>query len=294
MSILSNEQPISFDCAAQRLLGILHSPGNAIGDTGLLLVVGGPQYRVGSHRQFVLLARWLAATGIPVFRFDYRGMGDSSGERRDFSDISDDIHAAIATFLEHATGVRQVVLWGLCDAATANAFYAVSDPRVIGQIALNPWVRTDEGEAQAFIKHYYFQRVLSPAFWRKVVARQFDIGRAVRDFVRKLGQSRAAGISSQQDNRPLPPRLRDAQLAYTGPTLLILSGQDLTAKEYEMRVAESAEWQRWMTSYRVTLARLAEADHSFSRALWRDQVAALSGDWIVRHFGPDAGSDQDL
>ena len=42
---------------------------------GMLIVVGGPQYRAGSHRQFTLLARDVAATGVPTMRFDYRGMG---------------------------------------------------------------------------------------------------------------------------------------------------------------------------------------------------------------------------
>jgi len=51
---------------------------------GVLIVVGGPQYRVGSHRQFLLLSRRLAAEGHPVMRFDYRGMGDASGAMRGF------------------------------------------------------------------------------------------------------------------------------------------------------------------------------------------------------------------
>jgi hypothetical protein len=37
-----------------------------------------------------------------------------------------------------------------------------------------------------------------------------------------------------------------------------------------------------MGSGRVTVQRLEEADHTFSRALWRDQVAAWSRDWIER------------
>lgn len=66
---------------------MLHHPNEHEVPLGLLMVVGGPQYRVGSHRQFVLLARDLAAAGIPVFPFDYRGMGDSTGQARDFEGI---------------------------------------------------------------------------------------------------------------------------------------------------------------------------------------------------------------
>lgn len=278
------EQPIFFECHGEQLLGILHRAPQSAADVGLLLVVGGPQYRVGSHRQFVLLARDLAKAGIPVLRFDYRGMGDSSGEARDFEAVTEDIAIALDTFIANVPGLSKVVTWGLCDAATANAFYALHDERVVGQIALNPWVRTVEGEAQAFIKHYYLKRVLSGDFWRKVLSFKFDPRSALSDFFSKLSQSRSGGTDdggATADQRPLPRRLFDAQLGYKGRTLLILSGQDLTAKEYENRVAERSEWQQWLKAPTVEVRKLEDADHTFSTAVWRDQVATWSRDWIL-------------
>lgn len=279
------EKPLFFECAGDALLGVLHHPGSASLDVGLLLVVGGPQYRVGSHRQFVLLARALAAAGIPVFRFDYRGMGDSAGDPRDFEHIGLDIRAALDCFSAHCSGLRGVVLWGLCDAATANAFYTASDSRVLGQIALNPWVRTSSGAAQAFIRHYYLQRFISRAFWHKVFSGKWPMVPAVRDFFSKLGHSREMPADTQGKNRAaLPERLLAAQQAAGGPTLVILSGQDLTAREYDDRVSRSPAWSAWMVSPKVTLYRLDAADHTFSRAVWRDQVAEWSRDWMLAHF----------
>ena len=288
---MPEEIPLFFDCAGDQLLGILHRARDGDRGVGVLLVVGGPQYRVGSHRQFVLLARQLAEAGIPVFRFDCRGMGDSEGAPRDFEGIAQDIGSALDAFCEQMPAISRFVLWGLCDAATANAFYARTDDRVVGQIALNPWVRTDEGEAQAFIKHYYLQRLLSGAFWRKVLSLQFDAAGAMRDFLVKLGQSRGGsrGRYDTRDTRPLPVRLRESQIAFPGATLLILSGRDLTAKEYELRVAESVEWQAWMASAAVSVQRLEEADHTFSCAAWRDRVAAWSRDWILGLAGSKRG-----
>ena len=46
--------------AQARMAGILSLP-DAPGPRGVLIVTGGPQYRIGSHRQFVLLARAQAA-----------------------------------------------------------------------------------------------------------------------------------------------------------------------------------------------------------------------------------------
>ena len=56
---MSREIPLAFPCQQDSLIGILHRPERPR-RTGVVIVVGGPQYRVGSHRQFTLLARYLA------------------------------------------------------------------------------------------------------------------------------------------------------------------------------------------------------------------------------------------
>jgi exosortase A-associated hydrolase 1 len=165
-----NERALVFDCHGDALLGVLHTPVAAQG-IGVVVVVGGPQYRVGSHRQFVHLARALCRAGYAVLRFDVRGMGDSQGSQRPFDRLRDDIAAAIDTLLAHASSVRRVVLWGLCDGASAAWLYlqASGDPRVVGICAANPWVRSSEGLARTHVKHYYAQRVLSRSFWSKLI-----------------------------------------------------------------------------------------------------------------------------
>ena len=67
---------VQFDCEGLRLFGVLSQPAEP-GRRGVLLVVGGPQYRVGSHRQFTLLARDLAA-GLDgeLGRLEYRNFPD--------------------------------------------------------------------------------------------------------------------------------------------------------------------------------------------------------------------------
>ena len=151
------EHALAFACNDSWLYGILSIPENT-SSRGVLVVVGGPQYRAGSHRQFTLLARDLAAYGVPVLRFDCRGMGDSEGEPRIFEDIEEDLQCAIDKFMEEIPGLDEVVIWGLCDAASAALFYAHRDPRVTGLVLLNPWVRSEQGEAKAYLKHYYLAR----------------------------------------------------------------------------------------------------------------------------------------
>jgi uncharacterized protein len=282
---LDSEKAVLFRCGDDELCGIVHAPRVVGVDEGVLLVVGGPQYRVGSHRQFVMLARSLADAGIAVLRFDYRGMGDSQGTPTDFGSIHDDIAAAADVLFDACPHLRRMVLWGLCDAATANAFYGArsNDERLVGQVALNPWVRTAEGQAQAYVRHYYLKRLLSRGFWADLIGGRTDAAYAVKDFVKNWFASRRAGGGGTDagSKGALPERLRAAQTSFVGQTLIILSGQDLTAREYEARVAESTPWSDWLGSDRVTVKRLPEADHTFASRQWRDQVSLWTREWIL-------------
>ncbi|MCZ3268409.1 hypothetical protein NYZ59_19170, partial [Acinetobacter baumannii] len=72
---------IAFPCAGDTLIGTLDA---APGTTGLLIVSGGNEIRCGAHRGMALLAQSVSAAGHPVFRYDRRGIGDSTGENRSF------------------------------------------------------------------------------------------------------------------------------------------------------------------------------------------------------------------
>src|SRR5688572_14342340 len=92
------EHFVIVDCAGDQCIGVYSQPdpgASRPSSIGIVVIVGGPQYRIGSHRQFVTLARDLARAGIPVLRFDYRGMGDSDGDFRTFESIDRDIDAAV-------------------------------------------------------------------------------------------------------------------------------------------------------------------------------------------------------
>ncbi len=280
------ELALTFSCQGAELVGILH-PGSDRAPRGVLIVVGGPQYRVGSHRQFLLLARDLAAAGIPVLRFDYRGMGDAGGEAIDFEHCQDDIAAAVDAFFARSAGLREVVIWGLCDAASAALFYAWRDRRVKGLVLLNPWVRTEAGESRAFLKHYYLKRLFSADLWAKIRRGEFNVAESLRsllEMVKKVlkptVQISEAVTTPSETVRPLPERMAEGLARFAGPILLILSGNDLTAAEFRDTVAASPRWRRLLRQPRIDRHELPAANHTFSRREWRRQVMEWTLQWL--------------
>lgn len=271
---MSERRAFAFPCAGEWLYGVADVPAQPH-RRGVLIVVGGPQYRAGSHRQFTLLARSLAAQGIAAMRFDYRGMGDSEGARRDFEAVDEDLRAAIDAFMAQVPALREVALWGLCDAASAASLYAPSDPRVTGLALLNPWVRTDSGAAKATLKHYYRARLLDKELWKKLFSGRFHAGAALRSFAALLGSANKAPQSGA-----LPDRMHAQLGQFQGQVLVMLSGADLTAQEFDGLPHQSPKWQQLMAAPRIMRKTLPRADHTCSRREWKDQVALWTGEWI--------------
>jgi len=280
------EQATVFTCDDCRLLGIITRP-EVPADTGVIIVVGGPQYRAGSHRQFTLLARQLAEQGIASMRFDYRGMGDSEGDIRCFEEVNSDIKAAVDTFFEHHPKVGSVVLWGLCDAASAALYYAHTDSRVNGLVLLNPWAHTEAGASRARIKHYYLSRLMQRSFWAKLLSGKVRLKSSIGDLANSA-QS-VASATDKMASAPANPlhgspgyiqRMLDDMNQFQGRILFILSGNDLVANEFKDLLSHDKKWKKACASTRISLKQLEKANHTFSTQTWREQVAQWTKDLI--------------
>lgn len=276
------ELPLRFRSAAEdgeaqaRMVGILSLPA-APGPCGVLIVTGGPQYRVGSHRQFVLLARALAAQGWPVLRFDLRGMGDSEGSARDYRAAGPDIAGALAQFFDAVPTLREVALWGLCDGATAAACHAPRDARVHALILLNPWVRSSAGLARATLRHYYLPRLLQGAFWRKLASGGLQPGASLASLRQVAAATRQ--VAAPDNDAPAPALLR-ALTQFQGKVLLILSGDDLGAREWQTLLDGDPAWRAVAARAQWTQAQVAGANHTFASAAWRGEVEQLCARWL--------------
>ena len=277
------EETAVFACAGDTLLGILAIPETPA-DTGVIVIVGGPQYRVGSHRQFVLLSRALAAAGYAVLRFDYRGMGDSTGELHTFENVNEDIAAAISALQMAAPTLQNVALWGLCDGASAALLYchAAQDARIKGLCLLNPWVRSEASLAKTQVKHYYTQRLRQKEFWLKLLSGKVATSAAsglARNI--KTAFSREGAKTNANDSQPFQTRMASGWSEFQGPMLLILSGEDYTAKEFLEYVAQNANWSNALDKTMLLRHDLQHADHTFSESGQRQQAELLCAAWLI-------------
>lgn len=262
----------NFEISKEQCVGICHHGTLPV---GVLVVVGGPQYRVGSHRQFVQLSRALAKQGVGSFRFDYRGMGDSSGNKQPFDQIDDDIRAALDAY-SAITGLKRFVIWGLCDAASAAWIYSHTDDRVEGLLLMNPWLKNASAKGKTMLRHYYLQRLLSKTFWQKLLRGGVNLKASVADakgFAKEASAKEELVIGTYQD------RMLKGAMAYQGQTCLILSGNDLTAKEFEQVAFGDKDWKKALRK-KSQVHRLKDADHTFSSLAWKQQVEKLTADFV--------------
>nr|WP_274615788.1 hydrolase 1, exosortase A system-associated [Sphingomonas sp. ACRSK] len=242
---------IEFPCAGERLAATLDE---APGSTGLLIVSGGNELRIGAHRGMALLAQRIAAGGWPVFRYDRRGIGDSTGENRGFADSGADLVAATAAFRAEAPGVSRILGFGNCDAATTLALFHQA-AGIDALLLANPWLVESTGDTPpaAAVRARYAERLGDPAQWLRLLRGQVDLRKLARG-LRTVTQAAPTGLAE---------RVAEALAGSHVPATLLLARRDNTA------IACADAWRgRAFDAVRSRIPMLEHdtASHSFARA----------------------------
>jgi len=216
-----------FACEGETLGATLDEAAGS--ETGLLLVTGGSQTRVGSHRMYERLARSLAEQGINCLRFDRRGVGDSDGEDPGFRGSGADLAAAAACLRAECPGLARVHGFGLCDGATAIGLFG-GDAGIDGLILVNPWLVEAASGAPpaAAIRRHYRDRLLSLDGWKRILSGAVDY-RKLLSGIRKISRPEPAS--------PLAADVAAGLARHRLPAELILASGDTTAiaAENEMK-----------------------------------------------------------
>ncbi|MEO0032022.1 MAG: hypothetical protein RIS94_1780 [Pseudomonadota bacterium] len=262
-----NRRHLTFTCEGRTLCATLDS-ASAAGSTGLLLVSGGNEIRAGAWGGQARLSARLAAEGVPVFRYDRRGVGESEGENHSFRGSAPDIAAALAAFRAAAPHLRRVVAFGNCDAASALALFAADLP-VDAMVLANPWtVEQNDGptaHAPEALRRRYLSRLSDPAALLRLLTGKVNFGKLLRGLKASAGKVAASPLATDMA----------AQLArFGGPVTILLATGDRVAQVF------AAQWP----AGDARVQRHASASHSFSEADAQDWLfERLMEATAVRH-----------
>lgn len=216
-----NRRHLTFACEGETLVGTIN---DAAGDAGLLLVSGGNEIRAGAFAGQAQLAARIAEAGYSVFRYDRRGIGDSTGDNRGFRDTGPDIVAALAAFKAERPGLARVVGFGNCDAASALMLNGGAG--CDGLVLANPWtIEHDDGALPPeAIRARYAEKLRNPKELMRLATGKVSL--------RKL----AGGIGKALKPSPPPTTLAEdvrAGLArFEGPVKLLIAERDRTGKAF--------------------------------------------------------------
>lgn len=272
---MNSRKPLIIQTTFGDISGIFQQ-GNS--DLAVLMVNGGSQTRVGPHRLYVTLSQKLHQCGVSSYRFDLPELGDSAGNLLSFLELPALLNQVITQLLALNPTIQRLVLFGLCDGATA---ILLTKPALIEKchaIALvNPWVRQEASHAATMAKHYYFRRLWTKQFWTKFASGHINITSTTRELaqlVRSLSKSKQQSATEMLTEFNYVEQSWHAWCDYKKPTWLFLSGHDLTAAEF----LDSA------TKHPTAKLALASA-HTFKRESADHTFSSMSDkDWLVDTF----------
>jgi alpha/beta hydrolase family protein len=146
------EVPGFFRVGPDRLFGVLARPREpATGTAVVVSSAGGHHTSAHINRLGARLCRMVATSGHMGVRFDYHGVGESTGDLTEYrlaEPFTEDLRGAIAW--ARGEGARDVVIVGLCFGARTALAAARSDPEVRGLVLVSlPLLDLRQGEGTA-------------------------------------------------------------------------------------------------------------------------------------------------
>ena len=304
---LKTGEPVSFSFEGCRLFGMLsRPPAEALRrDTGIVILNPGPTDRNGPERLYFKLAELFAAEGYPVLRFDARGVGESEGEcfvvlvgslfSVVFTKIQTgiwvpDTEAAI-DFMIARTGVKQVILGGLCGGAITALLAGAEHPKVIGQFMIgNPTTLSSKAsEVQDLPESVlsrdaklYWEKLFRPSAWLRVLTLKTDLRtfwKVALSRIRPRTQKEKANGSEAGSAKLNPFFVRSFHSAIAGgkKLLFVYSENDYLWHEYQEYFSPSLEKG---SAGGFELATIPKANHNLTETDWQGALHKILIAWL--------------
>jgi alpha-beta hydrolase superfamily lysophospholipase len=291
---------------ARRLFGIVAESSatrSASADRPAILFLNvGANHRIGPNRMYVGLARDLAALGYTSLRFDLEGLGDSSAapgarENRLYSkDSVVDVKAAM-TMLAETRRIDRFVLVGVCSGAYLAFHTCVEDPRVIGQMLINPqtfdWKEGDSLELSTrksmHSSRYYLQLLIDPKTWKRTLQGKVHVKAIARTLAERLAAQSTAvlrGLAAKAIRRAEP--LSEIARAFRTvserkvESLLVFSFMDGGLDMIEQHLGRGAAKMRKRPNFSLQI--VPDADHTFTSVDAQRRVHDLIVQSVLARF----------
>ncbi len=264
--------PLSWTCADVTLTAMLHRPPHGTVRSAILMVPGGSDYRIGSHRSYVRLAQALAEAGHMVMRMDVSGMGDSGGLHAGFEALELDIASGLSLLRQHAPADAKIMLWGQCDGASAILISMGAGLAADGAILCNPWVRNAQTAAAQVVRHHYPRQLLRGQSWRRLLTGKTNIWHSVRHLWRSVWILNKGDASQSSYLDRISATLTTARF----PCLIVIGENDAGGQEFRLYANKLNLPAGWVT-------QIPGGNHSFSTKTQRDILLRAAFDWLKKH-----------
>jgi alpha/beta superfamily hydrolase len=156
-----DEYPVFVPAGEERLAAVICAPAGDLEDLGVVLLAGGNYTRTHRNRMWVRAARELAERGVASIRFDYHGVGDSTGRVVLELEAPLDADASgAADLLRRATGVSRLAFVSTCfGGRTAMAAAAQREDVVSTTVFPLPILTPASAPARAPLRRRIRQRI---------------------------------------------------------------------------------------------------------------------------------------
>lgn len=274
-------EPVWFEVAGSRLHGMLDLPRASCtaSDIGVLMLNSDDGCRLGPHNLWVRLAGRLTEAGYPCLRFDYRGCGDSEGPEGSPPGVVGLTDAIAAErVLRSRTGVRGVVLIGICYGAEIALLASRCLPTVVGVAACSTGryvTGAGYGAAVGHAAQYtrgYLRKLRSADTWHRLLAGRIHLGFILEGLLQRLSWTcwqcdRSGAAAAEKLAGHSRRRVRE---------LFIYGGGDPLVRRYMAGYADEARRDGIDRRFRV----IPGADHNYSAMVWSGEVIEAAAELV--------------
>ncbi|MGA9422434.1 MAG: alpha/beta fold hydrolase [Rhodanobacteraceae bacterium] len=234
--------------------------------TAIMLLNAGNVHRSGPFRLSTRLARALASSGYPVFRFDLPNIGDTLPVAdRPLTQVTEEVLDRV----QHRTGCSRFVVGGLCAGADRGWQLALKDPRVTGVLLLDGLAR-----GAGWFRLARLARALRkpPAEWLTTLRRQLGSTKSPLRTTEGLRDWPARGTERTQIKQLLARGTKIFAL-FTGGTSYFLHPRQFFATFGEPARDRAVRFEHW-----------PDSDHLFCSESYRQRLIVTIKAWVVSQF----------